>query len=244
MTDPEASPHQLMYDAMARAEEQLVQNFERDVGAELEVADRAEALLALVMSSVGSWTGTIQVGDDGAPVGGDVPKLILLALQYIGARALRVMRAARATLAAGYEAESRAHDRVLVELLEHRRAILADTTGGAAKAWVQGRAGRGIGRRVADQSPEDMYANLCQDSHGDPRPLARLLDVEAGTIWLEPKRTEATRASLLMHAGFARDQAVAIATYAGIQLRNVDELDALISDSWSRLERDHGAGAQ
>jgi hypothetical protein len=152
------------------------------------------------------------------------------------------MRAARATLAAGYEAEARAHDRVLVELLEHRRAILADTTGGAAKAWVEGHSGRGIGKRVAAQSPEDMYANLCHDSHGDPRPLARLLDVEAGTIWLEPKRTEATRASLLMHAGFARDQAVAIGTYAGIELQHVDELDALISDGWSRLERDPGAG--
>jgi hypothetical protein len=89
MTDPDASPHHLMYEAIARAEQQLVQTFERDVGAELEIADRAEALLALVMSSVDSWTGTIQVDDDGAPVGGDVPKLILLALQYIGARALR-----------------------------------------------------------------------------------------------------------------------------------------------------------
>ncbi len=162
------------------------------------------------MSSVGPATGTVRVDGIGTPVAGDVPKLILMALQYIGARALRVMRAARYTLGAGYETESRAHDRVLVELLEHRRAVLEDTTGRAAKEWVEGKSGRGIGQRVDARSPADLCANLCQDSHGDPRPLARMLDQETKTIKLEPKRTPATRASLLMHAGFARDQAVAL----------------------------------
>lgn len=199
MSDPEADPHQLVYEAIVGAETKLIQSFEQDVGDDLEVADRAEAFLVLVMTSVGSWTGAIHVDAYDAPAGGDVAKLILLALQYIGARGLRVMRAARATLAAGYEGESRAHDRVLIELLEHRRGILADTTGRAAKVWVEGQAGRGIGKRVAAQSPLEMYANLCRDSHGDPRPLARLLDVESGTLQLEPKRTTATRASLLMH---------------------------------------------
>lgn len=81
-----------------------------------------------------------------------------------------------------------------------------------------------------------MYGNPCQDSHGDPRPLARLLDVEAGTIRLEPQRADATRASLLMHAGFARYQAVVIATYAGIEPRNLEELVAVIEAGWARLE--------
>lgn len=76
MADPDASSHQLMYDAIAHAERLLVETFEGDVGYELDIADRAEALLALVMSSVGSWTGTVRVDDDGAPVG-EIGKLIL-----------------------------------------------------------------------------------------------------------------------------------------------------------------------
>lgn len=85
-------------------------------------------------------------------------------------------------------------------------------------------------------SSAELYSNLCQDSHADPRPIARLLDLSARTIWLEPKRTQATRASLLMHAGFSRDQAVAIAAAAKIQLRGVEDLDAAIGRGWARLQ--------
>lgn len=225
-----------MYEAILGAERRLRESYEQDVGLELAIADRAEALLAVVLDAVGPRTGTIRLDQAGAPVAGDVVLLKLAALQYLGARALRVMRAARATLAAGYEAESRPHDRILVELLEHRTALLADPTGRAAKAWIEGSRGQGVGRRVAAMSPKDMYADLCKDSHGDPRPLARLLNRDGDTLLLEPQRTAATKASLLMHAGFARDQAVAIATFAEIELRGVDELDAAILAGWKALD--------
>jgi hypothetical protein len=85
---------------------------------------------------------------------------------------------------------------------------------------------------------EDLWANLCQDSHADPRALMRLLDPETNVISLEPKRTAATRSSLLMHAGLARDQSMAIATFAGIELQGLDDLDAAIESRMQRLSED------
>jgi hypothetical protein len=65
------------------------------------------------------------------------------------------------------------------------------------------------------------------------------MDHESRTIKLEPQRTIATRASLVMHAGFARDQAVVIAAAAGIRLANLKQLDTQIDAAWKRLEAEH-----
>jgi len=227
-------------EAIMSAETRLRDTFEQDVGHELNVADAAATLLMTVAGSVGERTGRIDVDANGVPTGGDVAMLQLFAMQLMGMRAFRVVRAARAVLECGYEAESRSNDRILVELLEHRRAILEDSSGAETKAWIEGSRSHGIGKRVAEQSPEDLYFNLCMDSHGDPRPIARLQDPETGEINAEPKRTPATRASLLMHAGFARDMAVVIAGLAALELGGVDELDAAINDGWARLEADAG----
>jgi hypothetical protein len=127
---------------------------------------------------------------------------------------------------------------VIAELLEHRRAVLDDPTGAEAKAWLEGGRGRGIGRRVAERAPENLYADLSADSHADPRPLARLLDDERRVMSIEPRRTKASRASLLMHAGFARDQPVTIATFAGIELEGVSALDNAIHAGWDRLDEE------
>jgi hypothetical protein len=177
------------------------------------------------------------VDRNGVPISGDIRLLKLFAFQMMGVRALRAMRAARATLATAYEAESRPLDRVLAELIEHRRAVLYDDTGTEAKAWLEGSRRSGIGRRVAKRAPEGLYANLSADSHADPRPLARLLDANAGVMAIEPRRTSPTRASLLMHAGFARDQAVTIATFAGLVLSDVSAIDDAIALGGSDLTR-------
>lgn len=241
--DPVAgTPHADQRDAMRSLEQELAQAFESDAATELLLADETSALLALVMSSVGERTSTVLVDDDGKPTHG-ADALQLYALQIMGARALRVIRAAQATLRYGYEPESRAQDRVLVELLEHRSAVLNDPTGSAALAWLRGERRRGVSRRVAAMSPPDLYKNLCHDSHGDPVPVARLMDHESATIKLEPRRTLATRASLVMHAGFARDQAVAIAVAAGIRLANLEQLDGQINAAWGRLEAEYEEGS-
>lgn len=53
-----------------------------------------------------------------------------------------------------------------------------------------------------------------------------------------PRSTKATRASLLMHAGFARDQSVTIATFAGIELEGVSAFDNAIRAGWDRLDEE------
>jgi hypothetical protein len=234
----EPTPHQQTHTAIPDAEEQLRATFEHDAGAALQVADSATSCLVIILDSVEQTSANIEVNDKGTPIGGDVHLLQLFALVLMGARAVRVIRAARAVLACGYEPESRANDRILIELIEHRRAILDDPTGAQAKAWMEGSSGRGIGTRVAERAPEGLYSNLSKDSHGDVRPLAGLLDAETGTIYLQPTRTRGTRASLLMHAGFASDQAVAIAGFAGLTINGIEPLNAAIKAGLDNLDGD------
>jgi hypothetical protein len=41
-----------------------------------------------------------------------------------------------------------------------------------------------------------------------------------------------------MHAGFARDQSVTIATFAGIELEGVSAFDNAIRAGWDRLDEE------
>ena len=122
-----------------------------------------------------------------------------------------MIRAARATLSVGYEPEALAHDRILLELQAHRRVVLGDETGNAAKKWIDGDSMYGVTRKVAAITAGDLYKSLCQDSHGDPRPIERLFNRSTGTFEIGPTSTLVTRACLLMYASFARDQAAIIA---------------------------------
>jgi hypothetical protein len=217
------------------AEKELIDSYDADVQRELMLVDDASSYLPAVMSAVGERTGNVELDREGVPAGGDIAELKLQALQFVGVRIFRVVRAARAALATGYEAETRPFDRILVELLEHRQAVVADETGKAALDWLQGKRGRGVGARVREMSPSDLYARLSEDSHGDPAPVARLVDSATRAIALKPMRTAATRASLLMHAGLCRDQAVVIAQAADLSLSGVEHLDAAVHAAWDAL---------
>jgi hypothetical protein len=234
MADVPPTPHEQLRGHIRRVEAELAARFEHDAGRELDLADDASALLALVMSAVGKRTAALDLNRAGEP-SGDITHLKLTAMQFIGVRALRTVRAARASLAVGYEPETRAQDRILVELVEHRREILTEDTGKTALDWLKGKRGRGISGRVAAMQPADLYKSLSQDSHGDPTPVTRLVDPATETIKLEPVRTNASRASLLMYAGFCRDQAAVIAALAGIQFANLPELDDAIREAWEAL---------
>lgn len=211
---------------MLEAEEQLADNFAAHAAPMLGLADRASALLMAVLLSAPTGSASIDINESDEVVGGDASALHLLAHLSIGARGLRVVRAGRATLACGWEPEARAHDRILVELSAHRQAITEDPSGTEALAWLNGKRGRGISARVRKYAPADLYRNLSTDSHGDPAPVARLLDPETGVMQIEPRRSSATHASLWLYAGFARDQAVVTAEAAGISLSGIDEFDA------------------
>lgn len=227
---------------MRRVERALSETYERDTADELELQDRCAAFLGLVICSVPEASINLEVDRAGVPRGDEeeIRKLKLCALQFIAIRALRSARAARAVLAVGYEPEARTHDRVLAELISHRSAVVADPSGKAALDWLKGKAGKGITAKVNAMQPEDLYRSLSQDSHGDPHPVLRMMaEQEAGgerPLTIGPARSVAARASLLMHAGFMRDQAVAIAHFAGLELSGVENIDAAIREGWRRLD--------
>lgn len=103
-------------------------------------------------------------------------------------------------------------------------------------AWLNAKRLRRIGERVrAQMEGDDLYTRLSIEAHGDPRSVLALFDEEASAIRLEPRRTHATKVSLLLHAGFARDQAVVIAEPMEFTLRGMDVLDKQIEDGLSRV---------
>jgi hypothetical protein len=235
-----SNPVELDPSFLNAAEQRMRESFMGDVGREVELVDIACALLVHALSRVGGRSVTIEVGEAGeflrAP---DPNEVILGACTLIGTRALGVIRAARAVLASGFEGEARALDRILVELLAHRRAILNDQTGEEAVAWMRRERTRGISKRVAAMGEPELYANLSTDSHGDPAPLLRLMDLDDKSIDMAPRRTAATGASLLMYAGFARDQAVLLAKLSGaVEITGIEELDSAMNNAWDQLGAD------
>lgn len=167
------------------------------------------------------------------------PALQLAAQRIIGVRMFRAMRAASAVLSIGYEPEARALDRIIVELVAHRKTIQADSTGDEAERWLNGDAGFGITKKVNAMQPEDLYKNLSQDAHGDPRAVWRLYDAESNAFMLGPQRAPfAARASLLMHAGVAVDQTELLGALGQLEITGLDELSGAIRASHGRLIRD------
>jgi hypothetical protein len=72
-------------------------------------------------------------------------------------------------------------------------------------------------------------------AHGGFAPITRLRDAETQTFGIEPRRTSATRAALLLYALFATDHSRAIAHLAGMELDGMRELDEATQAAWARL---------
>jgi hypothetical protein len=227
----EANNFERARDALLSTEAELSTGFSSYAGAMIERVDDGCALLMTVLLSTPTGTASLTTDETGRVIGGDIDKLQLLAQITIGVRALRVIRAGVAVLRYGWEPEARAHDRILVELNAHRSAIVNDSSGVEAQAWLARERGHGIAKRVNSVSPPELYKNLSTDSHGDPLPVSRLMDEGTGALQIEPKRSRATMASLWLYAGFARDQAVIIAQHAGIELRGVEMFDTALRDA-------------
>jgi hypothetical protein len=234
-------------DFLTATENELERTFSADVELELGLVDVATGVLVSVLTAVGPRTITGSLDEDDEP--SFTPEMAqavtMSAMTLIGARGVRVIRAARAVLARGFEPEARALDRILVELMAHRRVILDDPTGREALGWMQRERRWGISRKVAALGDAEVYGNLSGDSHGDPFPLSRMRNLDENMIDLRPTRTSATRASLLLHAGFARDQAVLVSEMSGaVALKEVEELDAAMGEGWARLQDEAQEGAR
>lgn len=223
---------------MTRLEDKLQQSFDADCATELRVVDIASTALVHTILNINS-PGTVRMRceEDGTYVPEDPKGMIRTANVYIGSRGVRAIRAGRAVLARGFESEARALDRIVVELNGHRKVILADGSGHEAVKWLRRESRWGIGAKVAALGGDGMYDNLSSEAHGDPLPLYRMLDASDNMIDLAPQRTRATRASLLMYAGFAHDQANVVAAFSdgAVQLEGMDSLAEEISAGWREL---------
>lgn len=187
----------------------------------------AQVLLALPSRT---WEGT---REEAGPV------LQLYAQQVIGVRIFRTIRAAMAVLEVGYEPEAGALDRIIVELVAHRRTIQSDPSGEEARLWLEGKRAHGISAKVNAMQPQGLYANLCEEAHGDPRVVWRLYDEDSGALMLSPQRRPFTaRSSLLMYAGTACDQTKLVAGLAGFELSGAGALVEHVRAGWARLNAD------
>lgn len=144
-----------------------------------------------------------------------------------------------AVVGIGYEPEARVLDRLLIELTTHRDLIQADSSGEEARRWLEGKSSRGITAKVKASAPDDLYGNLSQEAHGDPRPVWRLYDEASESYILGPHRDPfASRVSLLLYAGAACDQALILARLSGVTPRGIPQLHADVKAAWRQAHED------
>jgi hypothetical protein len=193
-----------IYTEVAETEMRLQESFVDDCRPQLLLLEQAMVALGEVMASLEPLDPPHSPGEIGLPPAG--PENVVLGAQFmIGVRALRVVQAARLMLAAGYEREAMVNNRIVNELVEHRRAIREDERGEEARQWLTSPRGRGIGKRIRELAKGDLYELESYAAHGDPRLLIPLSDSARNTIPLAPARTDLTVQSLVWYAGFLID---------------------------------------
>lgn len=203
-----------IYKEIAEAEIRLQKSFVDDCGSQLLLLERAMVALGEVMASIETVDPPHRPGEIGLPPTG--PENVVLGAQFmIGVRALRVVQAARPMLAAGYEREAMVNNRIINELVEHRRAIRMDKTGEEARQWLTSPRGRGIGKRIRALAKGDLYKLESYAAHGDPRLIIPLFDSARNTIPLVPARSDLTRQSLVWYAAFLIDHVKVIGELTG-----------------------------
>ena len=223
-------------DEIAAEEIRLQISYVSDCEPQLRVLENAMLLLGDLMSSVEPPAGSLNPGEVGMPDPDRRPERFMLFTQMmIGARALRVVQAARPVLAAGYELEALVFDRILVELMTHRRQVLLDATGDEARQWLFSPCGRGIGKRIAKVAKGDLYDLQSRAAHGDPRLLEPILDAERNIVPLAPARSDLTRSSLALHASFLTDQIEIIAVLAGLKNPGLAPLQEAVRVQWQQF---------
>jgi hypothetical protein len=215
------------YEKTQLFEKDLFASFETDFAEDVSLLDATSALLLVGLHELPVEAFTMGLHRAGS-VDADVEAINLNALAFIGIRVWRTMRAARAVLATGYEHECRAHDRITMELVAHRKEIIADHSGHKAARWLRDESSGRISARVDKATLPGFYANVSHHSHGDIVGVLHLVNQETGLVNLVPARTRSTRASLLFHAVAARDHAVSLADLAGYDIVNIQDLDDII----------------
>jgi hypothetical protein len=222
------------YSDIAEAEIRLQKSFLEDCALQLQVLENAMFLLGELMVSIEPLDPPLDLGEVGMPKPEDLRQLMLLAHMMIAARGLRVIQAARPVLAAGYEYEALVHNRIISELVAHRKAIREDLTGEAARKWLKSPPGR-IGPRINKLAKGPLYELESRAAHGDPRLLAPIFNTERNAVPLTPARSDLTRTSLVLYASFLVDQIELISTLAGVTSTRFPPLRKAMEVEWEKF---------
>lgn len=193
-----------------RAERALLESVTDDLSA-LRVTDMATVLLGTVVGGV-----AVPPPERQPP---PASWWRATALLYIGIHAVRTTRAAMVVIACGYTAEALAFKRIILELHSRARRVASDQSGEYARNWLDGRGGK-PSKAVSGFSPSDLWSNLSQSAHADPRHVENFLAIseEEGTrIVVAPeRRPEVDNSTLAVFAGEVRDiAAIIVSTVIG-----------------------------
>lgn len=111
---------------------------------------------------------------------GDVPRdapgedLRLVALANVGALAVRSANVTLLIVESGYAADAFAPQRRLLELLLRARELYGDTSGSAAKRWLEHKQYTPMGKLLAGSEFKAAYERLSRLAHDDRRALMTL----------------------------------------------------------------------
>jgi hypothetical protein len=192
-------------------------------------------LLGELMGSIEPSDPPLNPGEIAMPKPGDVHQLMLFTHMMIAARGLRVIQAARPALAAGYELGALVNNRIIAELVEHRRVIREDETGEAARKWLEAPPGR-IGPRIKKLAKGDLYELESRAAHGDPRLLALIFNCDRNALPLTPTRSYLTRRSLVLYASFLVDQIEILSTLTNVTSPLFPPLRKALEVEWKKLK--------
>jgi hypothetical protein len=203
--------------------------------AEHMAADWASSNLAVVIHQAGDagWAATAEKHRERATM-------------MLAVRLFHAIRATMAVLGAGYEVEGRAMARLVLETRARLLEVTEDASQETGKRWLERKPQKNITEAIQASAPDidpelpkHLYGGLSQDSHANVGGIMRSLttvdeDLSAVIAW-GPHRTDDTRRSLLLCAGFAAEAAATLAVEAGVDHPNSKALVRYLQALEARL---------
>lgn len=211
---------------LSEFEEEMFASFGSFAAKEINVCERTATYIAALIQRTGP--GPIRTDPDTELT---VQQLRLGAMTGIAIRTLRAMRAALAVLSIGYEVEGGVYDRLLIELRGRLAQVTEDSSGEAARQWLEGQAPTRINRLWANSTMRDLYAGLSRAVHADSRAFGPLVEPDLNTLFFGPRRTQMTRASLIAQSVVGYDVIAKLSQETGIVIDGVSELFVEIGEA-------------
>jgi hypothetical protein len=218
---------------LSHFEQELFESFGSFAAKEIRMCERAATYVGAIIQRQGP--GPIRSDPDEEL---NPKQLRLGAMLGIAIRTLRAMRASLAVLSVGYETEAAVYDRLLIELRGRMAQVANDPTGEMARRWLAGEAPTRISRLWSDETMKSLYASLSTAVHADSRTFGHLLEPSLDTIFIGPKRTALTRASLIAQCVVAYEIIVTLSKETDVKIEGIQDLLVEIAEASVALKAD------